>query len=541
MAITLRNNKGTALSYEEMDINMSSFFYSASVSSDAKQLSLHYTGSTLQSPGMVNIALNTYTGSSQVAGDIGQIQYNVDDVNFAGTPGMVYDATRAGLAIGTSSLETGEKLRVHGGNIIVDGGKVTIAAGASSASLAYGGTTKDLVVRNEYSHDNADVIFYNGNTETLRLKGDGSITHKGSDDSFGDFVISGSFVFGKTHEDNYRSKLFTWDSANTRIENNLAPNLLRGNNRGIMIEGPHTGHVTVGLQSTGTEAFNIISGPPTASYDATYNRLVANFGSDGNVGIGTSVNPTGYKFAVSGSIYGYSNLNISGSAIITGSLATFGNLSAQGTGFIGGTLSIDEIPTATSTTNYNFLVTQGFGQVVKQVAAAPIPVGGIIMWSGNISNIPSGWNLCDGTNTTPNLVNKFIVGASSDLSGVAKTNIEGSYTVTGGSTSHNHSGNAGSHTLTTAQTPSHDHGYKDSYYILHANTGVGAGGAVSGVDYVGPTGYRGSGDSDSDNKYVYYRNQTTNTAGSNGSHNHTISTDTTIPPYYALAYIMFTG
>lgn len=540
MAITLRNNKGTALSYEEMDINMSSFFYSASVSSDAKQLSLHYTGSTLQSPGMVNIALNTYTGSSEVAGGIGEIQYNLDGINFAGAPGMVYDATRAGLAIGTSSLETGEKLRVYGGNVTVDGGKITLAAGASSASLAYGGTTKDLVVRNEYSHDNADVIFYNGNTETLRLKGDGSITHKGSDDSFGDFVVSGSFVFGKTHEDNYRSKLFTWDSANTRIENNLAPNLLRGNNRGIMIEGPHTGHVTVGLQSAEVEAFNIISGPPTASYDATYNRLVANFGSDGNVGIGTSVNPTGYKFAVVGSIHGSSNLNVIGSATITGSISTNGSLTVQGNTTLAGSLDIDTIPQATSATNYNFLVQQA-NQVVKQVAAAPIPVGGIIMWSGNISDIPSGWNLCDGTNTTPNLVNKFIVGASADLSGVAKTNIEGSYTVTGGATSHNHSGNVGSHTLTEAQIPSHDHGYKDSYYILHANTGVGAGGAVSGVDYVGPTGYRGSGDSDSDNKYVYYRNQTTNTAGSNGSHNHTISTDTTIPPYYALAYIMFTG
>ena len=540
MAITLRNNKGTALSYEEMDINLSSFFYSASVSSDAKQLSLHYTGSSLQSPGMVNIALNTYTGSSQVAGDIGQIQYNVDDVNFAGTPGMVYDAARAGLAIGTSSLETAERLRVYGGNIVVDGGRVIIASGDSSAYLAYSNTTKDLVVRNEYSHDNADVIFYNGNTETLRLKGDGSIAHKGSNDSFGDFVVSGSFVFGKTHEDNYRSKLFTWDSANTRIENNLAPNLLRGNNRGIMIEGPHTGHVTVGLQSAEVEAFNIISGPPTASYDATYNRLVANFGSDGNVGIGTSVNPTGYTFAVVGSIHGSSNLNVIGSATITGSIATNGSLTVQGNTTLAGSLDIDTIPQATSATNYNFLVQQA-NQVVKQVAAAPIPVGGIIMWSGNISDIPSGWNLCDGTNTTPNLVNKFIVGASSDLSGVAKTNIEGSYTVTGGSTSHNHSGNVGSHTLTTAQTPSHDHGYKDSYFIEYNNPGVGQNGAIGGVDYVGPTKYKGSGDSDTDNKYVYYRNQTTNTAGSNGSHNHTISTDTTIPPYYALAYIMFTG
>ena len=43
MAITLRKNKGSALSYEELDINFHEYFYSASVSSDSKQLTLHYT------------------------------------------------------------------------------------------------------------------------------------------------------------------------------------------------------------------------------------------------------------------------------------------------------------------------------------------------------------------------------------------------------------------------------------------------------------------------------------------------------------------
>lgn len=40
-----------------------------------------------------------------------------------------------------------------------------------------------------------------------------------------------------------------------------------------------------------------------------------------------------------------------------------------------------------------------------------IPVGGIIMWSGAIKNIPAGWALCDGTQGTPDLQDKFIVGA----------------------------------------------------------------------------------------------------------------------------------
>ena len=40
-----------------------------------------------------------------------------------------------------------------------------------------------------------------------------------------------------------------------------------------------------------------------------------------------------------------------------------------------------------------------------------IPVGGIIMWSGSVVSIPSGWALCDGSNGTPDLRNRFVVGA----------------------------------------------------------------------------------------------------------------------------------
>jgi hypothetical protein len=42
-----------------------------------------------------------------------------------------------------------------------------------------------------------------------------------------------------------------------------------------------------------------------------------------------------------------------------------------------------------------------------------IPIGGIIQWSGSILSIPSNFQLCDGTNGTPDLRDKFIVGAGS--------------------------------------------------------------------------------------------------------------------------------
>lgn len=46
-------------------------------------------------------------------------------------------------------------------------------------------------------------------------------------------------------------------------------------------------------------------------------------------------------------------------------------------------------------------VISGFGTV---------PLGGIIMWSGDVVDIPDGWRLCDGTFSTPNLSGKFVVG-----------------------------------------------------------------------------------------------------------------------------------
>ena len=67
-----------------------------------------------------------------------------------------------------------------------------------------------------------------------------------------------------------------------------------------------------------------------------------------------------------------------------------------------------------------------------------IPSGGIILWSGSISSIPSGWALCNGSDGTPDLRDRFIVGAKQYGGGVAKSNWTGSLTQSGGSATHNH-------------------------------------------------------------------------------------------------------
>lgn len=64
--------------------------------------------------------------------------------------------------------------------------------------------------------------------------------------------------------------------------------------------------------------------------------------------------------------------------------------------------------------------------------------GMIIMWGGSVATIPAGWILCDGTGGSPDLRDKFIVGAKQDDLGIAKSNITGALLQEGGDTSHCH-------------------------------------------------------------------------------------------------------
>lgn len=81
------------------------------------------------------------------------------------------------------------------------------------------------------------------------------------------------------------------------------------------------------------------------------------------------------------------------------------------------------------------------GQTLRMNAGATAPewfngcpAGMIVMWSGTIASIPSGWVICDGNNGTPNLLAKFVKGVAT-----AATNPG----ATGGSTTHTHAAHAG--------------------------------------------------------------------------------------------------
>jgi hypothetical protein len=81
----------------------------------------------------------------------------------------------------------------------------------------------------------------------------------------------------------------------------------------------------------------------------------------------------------------------------------------------------------TAGTNYKFVLADSSNNVIQTYdnlygilgtasAVTAVPSGGIIMWSGSISSVPSGYYLCDGSNGTPNLKDSFVVGAGNTYS-----------------------------------------------------------------------------------------------------------------------------
>ncbi|MBQ3834526.1 MAG: hypothetical protein II816_03320 [Elusimicrobia bacterium] len=120
-----------------------------------------------------------------------------------------------------------------------------------------------------------------------------------------------------------------------------------------------------------------------------------------------------------------------------------------------------------------------------------VPKGGIIIWSGSVTDIPAGWVLCDGTNGTPDLRGRFVLGYDGTAYNVGDT------------------GGEATHTLTITEMPSHNH----VYY-----TGKGENTVRSGYPANAETG-------------TIYQTLTTNSAGGGQPHNN-------MPPYYVLCYIM---
>ena len=61
----------------------------------------------------------------------------------------------------------------------------------------------------------------------------------------------------------------------------------------------------------------------------------------------------------------------------------------------------------------NFILFQLSKKTTSQSSSLNLPIGTILPYVGELSDIPSGWHLCDGSNGTPNLSGRFLEGVTS--------------------------------------------------------------------------------------------------------------------------------
>lgn len=166
----------------------------------------------------------------------------------------------------------------------------------------------------------------------------------------------------------------------------------------------------------------------------------------------------------------------------------------------------------------NITATSFIGDGSALTGIEGVPSGIIAMWGGLTASIPTGWSLCDGTNGTPDLRDRFIIGSGSTYT-TGDTGGNSSVTLTESNLpAHSHNGSG----LSTNTTGAHTHTYSK-------RTGLLVGQAANTLTTT-----------------VTTTNTTANTSSS-GAHSHTItgSTGSTgsgtavdiTPPYYALAYI----
>jgi hypothetical protein len=147
-----------------------------------------------------------------------------------------------------------------------------------------------------------------------------------------------------------------------------------------------------------------------------------------------------------------------------------------------------------------------------------LPVGSIIMWNGSASNIPSGWHICNGENDTPDLRERFVIGAGNSFAPRST---------------------GGSFTITATNLPKHGHNIETSYL-----TGtIGNPGTNMLKFYGGVTGQQdaplGQGNSGSFETHVNI--ETGNDKDLLDMSGTSITQNNYYPPYCALYYIMFTG
>lgn len=194
-------------------------------------------------------------------------------------------------------------------------------------------------------------------------------------------------------------------------------------------------------------------------------------------------------------------------------------------------------PTAVASTNNTQIATTAH---VKTAIALAFQ-GMIVLWSGSSASIPSGWVLCDGTSGTPDLRDRFVVGAGNSYAVGATGGANSVATDSQGA--HTHGAATGGHSLTEAQMPKHYHMMVGPNSITAPQGSVGSYGIYGGgtpddgASMYATWSVGGDAASGGTGTGTSVGNSHSHTISSDGAHTHTVDTRS---PYYALCYIMKT-
>ena len=163
--------------------------------------------------------------------------------------------------------------------------------------------------------------------------------------------------------------------------------------------------------------------------------------------------------------------------------------------------------------------------VIPPALVAGVPSGLISMWYGLATSCPVGWAVCNGTHGTPDLRDRFIVGAGTTYNQGTTGGAASSQTNNAGA--HNHGGFTGDTVLTVEQLPAHSHNFSTTLGTRKVSAGGSAPNAITSSNYdtalTNPIASTGGGLAHN------------HTIATDGTHNHAVNT---LPPYYALCYIM---
>jgi len=563
------------------------------VSSGNISINLPTTGVTPGSYTAATVTVDAYGRVTSIANTIGS--GTVTSVAVTPGTGIAVSSANITSACEITIVNTGVTRLTAGAGIILSGsnGAVTISAGLSRdvGTVTRVGVTSNTLTVAGGSITTAGNIHVNI-PNNLTLPGNISATNLNWNTSTNTFSVVGNLVSSR--------HTVLGSPANVVITGGTAGFVLSTDGAGNLTWTAQTGTAGTSVAAAGSNTqiqFND-SGVIGANTQFTYNKVTDTLNIGNVVANGSGLtnvnaaNVTGTHANLSvvgdsslnglvninGNITANSNVSITGAATITGSLtvsgevkgvtATAGTANAQlaTTEFVVGTIAAESLikanlasPTFTGTpraptasqlapTGTQVATTQYVKDAVSTVTAlfgtTNIPTGGIIMYTGVTA--PSGWALCNGSNGTPDLRDKFIIGAGLNYP----------YGTTGGNAnstlpSHTHTATS---VFTGIQMGTHSHNITDLGHV-HSLGGQNGGSLVpvyagvdGGIDWYSRTAhpydltYNGAAITGRAATGISITPASAGTPGGTVattiSATGNVATNTNLPPYYALCYIM---